>query len=403
MMDEAGLIFVNKEDKYRITNKMLPAEIYGAKMNNPTQRMNDLHLGKDPRANIAQMLVNDFINTLSINKLYYGDQAMSLKDFIDAVKRAAGAAGSGHNMATSLIDEELGITHSHQHSDVVTHKDPTYNGEYSKSEDQKWADAETWSTVKTARYNAHGLGRLDKYKAAIFDKLERGEPLTAEEVFGINGTINNNAQLKVEKLVYFDGKKYIKTSVFFLTKEFTSQLKLSAKRKINELKEKAKLSEKTKEDYLEQIYAIQRDNSNWVARPGRQILHDKRVGMEEFENKNSTTVYSIPVSASKMINTNVSQSLEDFSISDKQAYRLDNRYMRLQLENTTNKKGGINDSTQMQTIIDTEQDPNTIVNFKGKPTKVKDVISEYQNALAQKAKLLYLLARNNIFSFEDVF
>jgi len=402
MMDEAGLIFVNKEDKYRITNKMLPAEIYGAKMNNPTQRMNDLHLGKDPRANIAQMLVNDFINTLSINKLYYGDQATSLKDFVDAVKRAAGAAGSGHNMATSLIDEEVGITHSHQHSHVVTHVDPTYNGEYSKSKDQKWADAQTWSTVKTARYNAHGLGRLNKYKAAIFDKLERGEPLTAEEVFGINGTINNNAQLKVEKLVYFDGKKYIKTSVFFLTKEFTSQLKLSAKRKINELKENAKLSEKTKEDYLEQIYAIQRDNSNWVARPGRQILHDKRVGMEEFENKNSTTVYSIPVSASKMINTNVSQSLEDFSISDKQAYRLDNRYMRLQLENTTNKKGGINDSTQMQTIIDTEQNPNTIVNFKGKPTKVKDVISEYQNALAQKAKLSYLLARNNIFSFEDV-
>lgn len=401
MLDDAGIIKV--ADNGNITNIMLPAEIFGNKMKNPTDRMNKGYLGTDFRANISQFFINDYLNTISINKLYYGDQAMSLIDFVDAVKRAAGAIGSGNNMATSLIEENLGITHSHQNSHVVTHIDPVYKGQYSKSEKQKWADAQTWSTVKTARYNSFGLGRLDKYKAEIFDKLERGVPLTAEEIFGINGTIENNAQLKVEKLVYFDGRTYIKTSVFFLTKELTSQLKLSAKRRIDALLTKAAESEITEKDYLEQVYAIQRNNDNWVARPGREILHNKRVEMEKFQDENSTTVYSIPVSASKMSKRNVSQSLDDFSISERQANKIDNRYMRLQLENTTNKKGGINDSTQMQNIIDAEQDPNVKVTFKGKNgVKIKDVIKEYQNAIAQKAKLSYLLARNNIFSFDDV-
>ena len=400
MLDDAGIIKVTDKG---INNVMLPAEIFGNKMKNPTDRMNKGYLGTDFRANIAQFFINDYLNTISINKLYYGDQSMSLVDFVDAVKRAAGAIGSGNNMATSLIEENLGITHSHQNSHVVTHVDPVYKGQYSKSEKQKWADAQTWSTVKTARYNSFGLGRLDKYKAEIFDKLERGVPLTAEEVFGINGTIENNAQLKVEKLVYFDGRKYIKTSVFFLTKELTSQLKLSAKRRIDALLAKAAESEITEKDYLEQAYAIQRNNNNWIARPGREILHNKRVEMEKFQDENATTVYSIPVSASKMTKKNVSQSLEDFNISQNQAYKIDNRYMRLQLENTTNKKGGINDSTQMQNIIDAEQNPNAKVIFKGKEgVKIKDVIKEFQNAIAQKAKLSYLLARNNIFSFEDI-
>ena len=400
MLDDAGIVKVTDKG---IINVMLPAEIFGNKMKNPTDRMNKGYLGTDFRANIAQFFINDYLNTISINKLYYGDQSMSLVDFVDAVKRAAGAIGSGNNMATSLIEENLGITHSHQNSHVVTHVDPVYKGQYSKSEKQKWADAQTWSTVKTARYNSFGLGRLNKYKAEIFDKLERGVPLTAEEVFGINGTIENNAQLKVEKLVYFDGRKYIKTSVFFLTKELTSQLKLSAKRRIDALLAKAAESKITEKDYLEQVYAIQRDNNNWIARPGREILHNKRVEMEKFQDENATTVYSIPVSASKMTKKNVSQSLEDFNISQNQAYKIDNRYMRLQLENTTNKKGGINDSTQMQNIIDAEQNPNAKVIFKGKEgVKIKDVIKEFQNAIAQKAKLSYLLARNNIFSFEDI-
>lgn len=400
MLDDAGIVKVTDKG---INNIMLPAEIFGNKIKNPTDRMNKGYLGTDFRANIAQFFINDYLNTISINKLYYGDQSISLVDFVDAVKRAAGAIGSGNNMATSLIEENLGITHSHQNSHVVTHVDPIYKGQYSKSEKQKWADAQTWSTVKTARYNSFGLGRLNKYKAEIFDKLERGVPLTAEEVFGINGTIENNAQLKVEKLVYFDGRKYIKTSVFFLTKELTSQLKLSAKRRIDALLAKAAESKITEKDYLEQAYTIQRDNNNWIARPGREILHNKRVEMEKFQDENATTVYSIPVSASKMTKKNVSQSLEDFNISQNQAYKIDNRYMRLQLENTTNKKGGINDSTQMQNIIDAEQNPNTKVTFKGKEgVKIKDVIKEFQNAIAQKAKLSYLLARNNIFSFEDI-
>lgn len=385
---DAGL--VKKLATGKITNKMLPVEIFGSEKN--TDRMSRLFLGQDFRSNIAQIFLNDYINTISINKLYYGDQAESLKDFVDAIKRAAGAAANGMNMSSGLIEPELGINHVHLNSAAVTHVDPVYAGQYSGDSKQKQADAQTWSTVKAARYNAFGLGRLDEYKARIFDKLERGESLTAEEIFGVNGTIANNAQLKVEKLVYFDGKTYVKTSVLFLTKEFTSMLRPIAARQIQDLLRKGD---------IEQAHAMQRDNANWVAIPGKETLHDKRVEMEKYEQENNTTVYSFPESASKMLRKNVSKSLSDFRIQPNQVTTLDNRYMRLQVENTTNKKGGINDSTQMMNIIDTEQDRKLMVEFRGEKVRMGDIIDEYQKTLAQKAKVSFIQTRNSIFDIDD--
>ena len=387
-MAGAGLVKILPTGK--ITNKMLPIEIFGT--DKPTNRMSRLFLGEDVRANIAQIFLNDYVNTLSINKLYYGDQAASLKDFVDSIKRAAGAGAAGMGMATGLIAPELGINHTHNTSTGVTHIDPTYVGQYSGDNKQMQADAQTWSTVKTARYNAFGLGRLDAFKASIFDKLDRGEPLTAEEVFGVNGTVSNNAQLKVEKLVYFDGKVYVKTSVFFLTKEFTSMLRPQAARQIEKLLSQGDIAE---------AHAMQRDNANWVAIPGKEILHNKRVEMEKFEQENNTTVYSFPTSASKMMKRNVSKSLTDFRIQPNQAYSLDNRYMRLQVENTTNKSGGINDSTQMMNIIDTEQNRKLVVEFRGQKVKLGEIIDEYQKTLAQKAKVSFIQTRNSIFDIDD--
>jgi hypothetical protein len=75
--------------------------------------------------------------------------------------------------------------------------------------------------------------------------------------------------------------------------------------------------------------------------------------------------------------------------------------MRLQVENTTNKKGGINDSTQMMNIIDTEQNRKLIVDFRGEKRKLGDIIDEYQKTLAQKAKVSFVQTRNSIFDIDD--
>ena len=388
-MSTSGVVgtYTTKEGKTMYTNEMLPLEVFG-KSGKPTSKMTRLNLVGDFRANIAQIFINDYINTMSFNKLYYGDQAATLKDFIDSVKRAAGSNAQGYNMYSDVIAPELGITHMHKTSDVTIHADPTYASKHGGDQKQKAADAQTWTTVKAFRYNQFALGRLDALKAAVLDKIDQGIPLTSEEIFGINGTIRNNAQLKVEKIVYDDGRMYIKTSAFVLTKEFTSVLTADAKKRIADLEGKA--------DAESQIRAIRLDNANWQARPNMVDLHNKRVALEAKEQRSNTVAYSIPESAAKMLRVNVSQSTTEFDVDDSAYYKLDNRYMRLQVENSTNKNK-ITDSTQGMQIIDTEQVGNTSVQFRGKDTNVKGVSDIYQKSVAQKVQVSYINARNSIF------
>ena len=386
-MVRAGVVSmqVSKDGKTTYQNEILPIEIYGRRAGKPTSRMTRLNLVGDFRANIAQIFINDHINTMSFNKLYYGDQAAVLKDFIDSVKRAAGSNAQGYNMYSDVLAPELGITHMHKTSDVTIHADPTYASKHGGDQNQKSADAQTWTTVKAFRYNQFALGRLDTFKASILDKIDQGLPLTSEEIFGINGTIRNNAQLKVEKIVYDDGRMYIKTSAFVLTKEFTSILTPEAKARIAALE--------GKED---QIRAIRLDNANWQARPNMVDLHNKRVALEAKEQRSNTVAYSIPESAAKMLRINVSESTTDFNVDDSRYYTLDNRYMRLQVENPTNKNK-ITDSTQGMQIIDTEQIGSTSVQFRGVDSNVKTVADIYQKSVAQKVQVSYVNARNSIF------
>ena len=386
-MVSAGVVStkISKDGKTTYQNEILPIEVYGRTAGKPTSRMTRLNLVGDFRANIAQIFINDHINTMSFNKLYYGDQAAVLKDFIDSVKRAAGSNAQGYNMYSDVLAPELGITHMHKTSDVTIHADPTYASKHGGDPKQKSADAQTWTTVKAFRYNQFALGRLDTFKATILDKIDQGIPLTSEEIFGINGTIRNNAQLKVEKIVYDDGRMYIKTSAFVLTKEFTSVLTPESKARIAALE--------GKED---QIRAIRLDNANWQARPNMVDLHNKRVALEAKEQRSNTVAYSIPESAAKMLRINVSESTTDFNVDDSRYYALDNRYMRLQVENPTNKNK-ITDSTQGMQIIDTEQIGSTSVQFRGVDSNVKTVGDIYQKSVAQKVQVSYVNARNSIF------
>ena len=387
MLSEAGIISIKEKDgKTVYENQMLPVELYGKALQKPTARMTRLNLVNNFRSNIAQVFINDYINTMSFNKLYYGDQSATLKDFIDSVKRAAGSNAQGYNFRSTVIAPELGINEVYTNSFVTMHDDPTFIGNYSKQEHER-ANGQTWYTTKAFRYNQFSLGRLDTFKASILDKIDRGEKLTPEEVFGVNGTIRNNGQLKVEKIVYDDGKMYIKTSAFVLTKEYTSTLTKEGRRVVERLKENLD---------TEGLNRFLKDNSNWQARPGMETLHNKRVSLEAFEERNKTVGYSIPISAAKMLKINVSSDIDTFDVADNHYYKLDNRYMRLQVENPTNKKS-ITDSTQGMQIIDTEQNDKTGVIFRGESTNIKTVKNVYQSAVAQKVKTSYIGARNQIF------
>jgi Na+-transporting NADH:ubiquinone oxidoreductase subunit NqrC len=320
------------------------------------------------RHNLGQIMMNDYLNTLAINQLLYGDEARAFKDEVDQVKRAKGANGSGPSLESLVTNEELGITEAFTESYILTFTDPKYKANYAGGLKDK-ADAQSYQTVKSMRYTLHGLGKLTPYVAKILDKLERGDKLTKEEIFGPSGLKAMEAMFNSEKLVYFDGPQYIKTSTVMLTKELTSILV----------------------------------NGRWLARPGYEDLHDLRERMEKFEKDNNTVTFAAPKSASKGLKRNVFNHAEGFrNVKDDNFSRQETKYWRLQLVNPSNKLI-ITDPTQAKQIIIAEQDENTPVKFMGVNTTVGTLKSLYLSDTAQRVKNNYTRSRDEIFDIEEAF
>ena len=320
------------------------------------------------RHNLAQILVNDYINTLAFNQLLYGDEAKAFKDEIDQVKRAKGANGSGASLESIIINPELGITEQFTRSHILTFTDPKYKSKYAGGLKDK-ADAQSYTTVKGMRYTLFGLGQLTTQRAKILDKLEAGVKLTAAEIFGEGGLKSIEGMFNSYKLVYFDGPQYIKTSTVMLTKEFTSM----------------------------QV------DGKWVARIGYEELHDLRERMETFEVENSTVTFSAPKSASKGVKKNIFDSKLGFkSATNDNFIEQSTKYWRLQLVNPSNKIS-ITDPTQAKQIIIAEQDDSTMVDFMGSNISVGDLKKLYLQDTDQRIKNNYFRARNEIFDIQKGF
>lgn len=325
------------------------------------------HLNLIPNAiehNIAQVVMNNFVNTLSINQVLLGDQSRSLKDSVDEVKRARGANGSGPSLENFLLAPELGIHHMFLKSHVGLIEEPTYASTYAKGLGQK-ADGQMWMTVKGMRYTLHGLGKLTPAIAKILNKIERGVPLNEAEVFDyLQG---QKTMFNSLKLVYHDQEIYLKTSVVMLTREFTS------------MKDK---------------------DGKWVAQAGREELHNMREKMEDFENRNQTVAFMAPKSASKKLKRNVAMDIA--SINDDTWSEQSTRFWRLQLENPSNKII-ITDPTQAKQIIMGEQDEDLIVSFRGTDISIGELKKMYMVDVAQRAGNNFRTARNEIFTIEEAF
>jgi hypothetical protein len=327
------------------------------------------------RHNLGQILLNDYINTLSINQVLYGDEAKAFKDEIDTIKRARGANGSGPSLYSIVKSPELGITEEFTTSHMLTFSSPKFKANYAGGLKNK-ADAQSYQTVKGMRYTLHGLGQLTPMVAKILDKLEVGEELTEKEIFSEGGLKSMEAMFNSKKLVYFDGLQYIKTSTVMLTKEFTSM----------------------------------KVNGKWVAIPGSEDLHELRERMEKFERDNKTVTFAGDREASKGIKRNVFDHSLGFKFAtDDNFIKQDTNYWRLQLVNPSNKVQ-ITDPSQAKQIILSEQDDSTLVNFMGRDTKengsqltVGDIKQMYLNDIDQRVTNNYERARDEIFNIDKAY
>ena len=304
----------------------------------------------DVKFNLKQIFVNDLINTTAINEILLEDEAVTLKDAVDAVKRAKAQTGQGPNIVVDIVNEKMGIEPLSNIS-AIEFTDPTgISSVTGESIDQ--ADAQGYITPKAFRYMQFGVGRLQtEAQYGLINAVENanGLKISAEDYLGDDqskGYAQEQAMINSKKYVYFDGQTYAKMSLFTLTKEFTSTVE-----------------------------------SNYTkAKPSKEGLHNLRVKMEAVEeNSTENTIgIALPLTALKMKKVNVSRSediVSESEVPENKITKLSPEHMRLQMINPSNKME-ISDPTQMKTIITAEQSD-----------ELADVVGEYNKAIIARQNL----------------
>jgi len=400
---EKQKIIVKSKSDNRYFNELLDSFIekgFVDEKGRPDKRKNGLMniIPNNTTFNLAQVLVNDYINTLSVNQMIQGDPAELFKDDggIDEVKRYRGRNAGGASIVSHITAPELGINHANLTSHVLTFDDIMYQAKFAGGTKEK-TDAQMYMTEKALRYTLFGLGKLSKAQAEILDKVQRGESFSAADIFGSTGnnrktgSIKYNAQTNSIKLVYYDGKKYVKISGVMLSKQLTSVFDTST--------------------------------GTWIPRVNNKELHDMRMALEKFEEQSvkrdpqgnitgGTIAMAVPKSGSKQRRVNIVKNISDVYDNDGNVkadsfVEHDNRFWRLQLENPSNKVQ-ITDPTQAKQIILAEQDDATEVYFpwneEGKSViTVGELKKIYLKQTAQRLKNNYFKSRDDIFDIDDAF
>ena len=71
----------------------------------------DLPIGS---SNTKQIFFNDWVNTKSLNEVLLGDQAVTLKNGVDAIKRAKAQNAATVSAYSAIVAPELGINHTNE-------------------------------------------------------------------------------------------------------------------------------------------------------------------------------------------------------------------------------------------------------------------------------------------------
>jgi hypothetical protein len=328
-----------------------------------------LNLTYDKEYNLKQIFFNDWINTTSINDVLLGDQAITLKDGIDAVKRAKMQNAAYYSAYTSISAEELGVMHTVDDISLVSLEEPTGVSALTGNSIDR-SDAQMWMTTKAFRYMWFGFGKLTPAQAKLIDRIEAGEDISSQELFGQDGYVDMGSMLNSKKLVYGDGKTFIKMSAFVLTPQLTSNKVVD-----------------------------ENGNVTFVAKENKVDLHNLRVKLEAIEKTKETISIAAPLSALKMLKQRVNplSDLGNTNSFTNGHTTLSAKYMGLQVLTPSNKTEVI-DPTQVKNIVTSEQKDSVYVEALG--MTVGQIRTAYNLATSAKVELKFKNKRNLIFSFE---
>ena len=323
-----------------------------------------LNLNDNYRHNIKQIFFNDAINSYSINEILLGDQAVSLKDSVDQIKRAKMQNGAYYSAYSAITAPEHGVVHPVEDISLVTLEEPEDAG-------IDIADAQMYITTKAFRYMWFGFGKLTAAQAELINRIEIGQTITSDSIFGNEATPEGYAKMQAllnsKKLVYGDGSTFLKMSAFTLTPEYTS--------------------------------IWNEDVEKWLPKPGMESLHNLRVKLEAIEKEKETIAIAAPLSAVKMKKQRVNslEELGDETPFTKGYTTLDARFMGLQQLNPSNKLEQV-DPTQIKQILTSEQNDDQFVPALN--MTVGKIREEYNKAVSKRVTLRFKDKRNLIFSFD---
>ncbi len=382
-------------NNYAIKND-LSADIKGDFIETPTHAKLNLRNAM-PEHNLKQIFLNDYLNKTAFMQLYLGDGALSFKDAVDEIKRAKGMNGAIVSAESSIIDRAKGILQTVEKFDMLPLTDRLFESSLS-GEIGEATDGQLYLTVKAFRYLWFGIGQLTDSQAKLLDKIERGEEVLPEDVFGalnsdgkfVKGYAKRSELINAKKLLYFDGiyGTFLKMSGFVLTKQLTSK----------------------------------KENGRWVAKDNRAQLHNLRERMELHEELNNTLSIAAYASASKMMKKNLQDinkmmaenanlragatAAEKYATDKEFFTELRAKFFGLQVVNPSNKEE-ILDPTQMKVLI-TAEIPDDIAKEKkydvivdGKPMSLYDIKRAYHKSKSDKLKITFTGKRNLIFNLEE--
>jgi len=352
------------EDQISNQVKSGPIIAAGVSRNKLVQSASLLNMNDNYRHNLKQIFFNDNINTYSINEILLGDQAVSLKDAVDQVKRAKMQNGAYYSAYSAISAPKFGVIHPVEDISLVALEEPEDNG-------IDIADAQMYMTTKAFRYMWFGFGKLTAAQAELIDRIETLEDITPDSIFGNEQNPQGYAQtqslLNSKKLVYGDGSTFLKMSAFTLTPGYTS--------------------------------TWDSDLKMWLAKPGMETLHNLRVKLEAIEKEKETIAIAAPLSAIKMKKQRVNslEELQDTKPFTNGYTTLDARFMGLQQLNPSNKLEQV-DPTQIKQILTSEQDDSQFVPALN--MNIGQIKEAYNNAISQRVSIKFKDKRNLIFTFD---
>lgn len=308
-----------------------------------------------PEQHIGNFYLNSLVNLNAYNDLIELNPAFS-KHSVDNVKRAK-------RLIASKVSFGKG-----QHI-VGFIKEPTAEGLTKKID---IADAQSYIDINHFKFILLREGKLSSEINNILNKINDGEELSWDEITLLK---DKQVMLNSIKTVTSGPVDYHKMSDFILTKKLTS---------------------------------IKDEDGIWQPKPGREYLHHLREQLENLSRKATQDKFKntgkrfdwnqnmtieqidqivpariIPESASKLLTPIPANLIDGKYTFDKTNTRyVENKYSGRQVD-TPSGKTEIVYGTQLIQLIDSEQDDNTIVNFKGEDVKIGELRKIYQKLLSQ--------------------